>query len=78
MASKYGETHDIFNTHHLETKAKLDSLLAHNDGVEGLLTSGNLNHASVDSKITACDTGAVVVSVLQYYQLGLGPKQNKM
>ena len=62
MASKYGETHDIFNTHHLETKAKLDSLLAHNDGVEGLLTSGNLNHASVDSKITACDTGAVVVS----------------
>ena len=62
MASKYGETHDIFNTHHLETKAKLDSLLANNDGVEGLLTAGNVNHNSIDSKITACDTGAVVVS----------------
>jgi hypothetical protein len=39
--SKYGETHDIFNNHHNETKAKLDSLLAKNteihvsnDGVE--------------------------------------------
>lgn len=69
MASKYGETHDIFNTHHLETKAKLDSLLAknteievNNDGVETLLTSANVNHASIDSKITACNTGAVVVS----------------
>jgi len=69
MSSKYGETHDIFNTHHLETKAKLDSILAknseievNNDGVEALLTAGNVNHASVDSKITACNTGAVVVS----------------
>lgn len=69
MSSKYGETHDIFNTHHLETKAKLDSILAknaeievNNDGVETLLTAGNVNHASIDSKITACNTGAVVVS----------------
>jgi hypothetical protein len=62
MASKYGETHDIFNTHHLETKAKLDSLLANNDGVEGLLTAGNVNHASLDGKVVACNTGAVVVS----------------
>ena len=69
MASKYGETHDIFNTHHLETKAKLDSLLAknteievNNDGVETLLTNGNVNHASLDGKVVACNTGAVVVS----------------
>ena len=69
MSSKYGETHDIFNTHHTETKAKLDALLAknteievNNDGVEGLLTAGNVNHASIDGKITACNTGAVVVS----------------
>lgn len=69
MSSKYGETHDIFNTHHTETKAKLDALLAknteievNNDGVETLLTAGNVNHASIDGKITACNTGAVVVS----------------
>ena len=69
MASKYGETHDIFNTHHLETKVKLDALLAknteievNNDGVEGLLTAGNVNHASLDGKVVACNTGAVVVS----------------
>ena len=67
--SKYGEVHDIFNTHHNETKQKLDLLLSKNtqievnsDGVEALLTAGNVNHASVDSKITACNTGAVVVS----------------
>ena len=67
--SKYGETHDIFNTHHMETKAKLDSLLAKNteihvsnDGVENLLTAANVNHTSIDGKITACNTGAVVVS----------------
>ena len=69
MASKYGETHDIFNTHHTETKAKLDALLSknteievNNDGVETLLTAGNVNHASIDGKITACNTGACVVS----------------
>tara|TARA_R110002153_G_scaffold187146_1_gene340192 strand:- start:452 stop:1225 length:774 start_codon:yes stop_codon:yes gene_type:complete len=69
MSSKYGETHDIFNTHHTETKAKLDSLLAkntqievNNDGVETLLTAGNVNHASIDGKIVSCNTGAVVVS----------------
>ena len=69
MSSKYGETHDIFNTHHTETKAKLDALLAknteievNNDGVETLLTAGNVSHASIDGKITACNTGAVVIS----------------
>jgi hypothetical protein len=69
MSSKYGETHDIFNTHHTETKAKLDALLAknteieiNNDGVETLLTAGNVNHASIDAKVVACDTGACVVA----------------
>ena len=69
MASKYGETHDIFNTHHTQTKAKLDALLAknteievNNDGVEALLGTGNSSLSSMDGKITACDTGAVVVS----------------
>jgi len=69
MSSKYGETHDIFNTHHTETKAKLDALLAkntqievNNDGVEGLLTAGNASHSSIDGKVVACNTGAVVVS----------------
>jgi hypothetical protein len=49
MSSKYGETHDIFHNHHTETKAKLDALLAknteieiNNDGVESLLTAGNV------------------------------------
>ena len=66
--SIYGERHAIFNTHHVETKAKLDALLAknteieiNNDGVETLLTAGNVNHASIDGKITACNTGAVAV-----------------
>jgi hypothetical protein len=69
MSSKYGETHDIFNTHHTETKAKLDALLAkntqievNNDGVESLLTAGNASHSSIDAKVVACNTGAVVVS----------------
>jgi hypothetical protein len=67
--SKYGETHDIFNNHHIQTKAKLDSLLAknteieiNNDGVETLLTAGNASHSSIDGKLVACDTGACVVS----------------
>mgnify|MGYP003676313577 CR=1 FL=1 len=69
MASKYGETHDIFNTHHTQTKAKLDALLAknteieiNNDGVEALLGTGNGSLSSMDGKMTACNTGAVVVS----------------
>jgi len=67
--SKYGETHDIFNNHHVQTKAKLDALLSknteievNNDGVEALLGAGNASHASINSKITACNTGACVVS----------------
>ena len=67
--SKYGETHDIFNTHHTQTKAKLDALLAknteievNNDGVEALLGTGNGSLSSMDGKMVACNTGAVVVS----------------
>ena len=69
MASKYGETHDIFNTHHLETKAKLDSILSkntqievNNDGVEAKQDVINASLSSVDGKVVACNTGAVVVS----------------
>ena len=69
MASKYGETHDIFNNHHVQTKAKLDALLAknteievNNDGVEALLTAGNVSHSSIDGKVVACNTGACVVA----------------
>jgi hypothetical protein len=67
--SIYGERHKIFHDHHVETKAKLDSILAknsqievNNDAVEGKLDTGNASHASIDGKITACNTGAVVVS----------------
>ena len=67
--SKYGETHDIFNTHHLETKAKLDSILSkntqievNNDGVEAKLDASNASLSSVDGKVVSCNTGAVVVS----------------
>jgi hypothetical protein len=67
--SIYGERHKIFHDHHVETKAKLDSILAknsqievNNDAVESKLDTGNASLASVDGKITACNTGAVVVS----------------
>tara|TARA_R110002073_G_scaffold1948_1_gene13674 strand:- start:1308 stop:2093 length:786 start_codon:yes stop_codon:yes gene_type:complete len=74
--SKYGEVHDIFNTHHVETKAKLDTLLGHNDGVEGkldvveasnqsILTKNTEIDSAVDAmsaKITACNTADVTVS----------------
>jgi outer membrane murein-binding lipoprotein Lpp len=69
MASKYGEVFDIYNTHHVETKAKLDALLAknteiavNNDGVESLLTDGNSSHSSIDGKMVTCNTGACVVA----------------
>jgi hypothetical protein len=58
MASKYGEVFDIYNTHHVETKAKLDALLAknteiavNNDGVESLLTDGNSSHVVSSSAL---------------------------
>lgn len=67
--SIYGERHKIFHDHHVETKAKLDSLLAknteievNNDQVEAKIDVGNASLASVDGKITACNTGAVIVS----------------
>ena len=67
--SIYGDKFNITNQHHVDTKAKLDALLAknseievNNDGVETLLTAGNVNHASIDAKITACNTGSVVIS----------------
>ena len=60
MASKYGETHDIFNTHHTETKAKLDSLLAkntqievNNDGVEAKLDSIIAKNGEIDTVLDA-------------------------
>ena len=69
MGSIYGERFNIMNTHHVETKAKLDSILAkntqievNNDAVESKLDTGNASHASIDGKITTCDTGAVVVA----------------
>ena len=67
--SIYGERHKIFHDHHVETKAKLDSILAknseiesNNDALEAKLDTGNASHASIDGKITTCDTGAVVVA----------------
>lgn len=53
----------------LATSTKQDTIIGHLDGVEGLLTTidadtGNIatSTASIDGKITACNTGAVVVS----------------
>ena len=67
--SIYGERFNIMNTHHVETKAKLDSILAknsqievNNDAVEAKLDTGNASHASIDGKIVACNTGACVVA----------------
>ena len=69
MASKYGHTFDIINQHHVQTKAKLDLLLAKNseidlntDEIEAKHDVGNASLASVDGKLVACDTGSVVVS----------------
>ena len=69
MASKYGAVHDIINQHHVQTKAKLDLLLAKNaeidlntDELEAKHDAGNASLASVDGKIVSCDTGSVVVS----------------
>ena len=69
MSEQYGERFSIMNTHHVETKQKLDSILAkntqievNNDAVEGKLDTGNGHHASMDSKMVACDTGAVAVT----------------
>ena len=67
--SIYGERHKIFHDHHVETKAKLDSILAKNseihlnsDAVEAKLDIGNASLSSMDGKMVAVDTGAVVVS----------------
>ncbi len=67
--SIYGEKFKIMNDHQVSQNAKLDSILAknaeieiNNDGVEALLTTGNASHASIDGKLTACNTGAVVVA----------------
>ena len=69
MGSIYGERFNIMNTHHIETKAKLDSILAKNseidlntDTLEAKVEIGNGHHASIDSKIVACDTGSVAVA----------------
>ena len=67
--SKYGEVHDIFNQHHIQTKAKLDEILSKNseidvntDELEAKIDTGNASLASFDGKVVACNTGAVVVS----------------
>ena len=67
--SIYGERHKIFHDHHVETKAKLDSILAKNseidlnsDALEAKIDTSNASLSSMDGKITACNTGAVVVS----------------
>ena len=67
--SKYGEVHDIFNQHHIQTKAKLDEILAKNseidvntDELEAKIDTGNASLASFDGKVVACNTGAVVVA----------------
>ena len=67
--SKYGEVHDIFNQHHIQTKAKLDEILSKNseidvntDELETKIDTGNASLASFDGKVVACNTGAVVVS----------------
>jgi len=51
------------------TSTKQDTIIGHLDGVEGLLTTidsdtGSIatTNASIDGKITACNTGAVVIS----------------
>ena len=69
MSSIYGERFSIIDAHHVQTKAKLDSILAkntqievNNDGVEAKLDTGNAHHSSIDGKIVACNTGSVVVS----------------
>jgi hypothetical protein len=82
--SIYGERHKIFHDHHVETKAKLDSLLAknteielNNDQVEAKLDTGNASLASVDGKVVACDTGACVVSSSALTIWSSKLKQNK-
>jgi hypothetical protein len=69
MSEQYGERFSIMNTHHVETKQKLDSILAKNsaidlntDTLEAKIEVGNGHHASMDGKMVACNTGAVVVS----------------
>ena len=69
MTSKYGAVFDIINTHHIQTKAKLDALLAKNseidlntDELEAKHDAGNASLASMDGKLVACNTGSVVVS----------------
>ena len=58
--SKYGDVHDIFNQHHIQTRAKLDLILAKNSEID--LNSDELE-AKIDiSKVVSCDTSNVVVS----------------
>ena len=67
--SKYGDVHDIFNQHHIQTKEKLDEILAKNseidlnsDQLEAKIDISNGSLSSMDSKLVTCDTGSVVVS----------------
>ena len=69
MSSIYGERFKIMNDHQTAHTAKLDAILAKNseldlntDALEAKHDAGNASLSSIDGKVTACDTGAVVVS----------------
>jgi hypothetical protein len=44
------------------TAANQSTIIGHIDGIEGTLTTIDADTGSIDSKITACNTGAVVLS----------------
>ena len=44
------------------TAANQTTIIGHVDGIEGILTTIDTDTGSIDSKITACNTGAVVLS----------------
>jgi len=67
--SKYGEVHDIFNQHHIQTKAKLNEILAKNseidlnsDELEAKITISNDSLAAINGKISVCNTESVAVT----------------
>tara|TARA_R110002049_G_scaffold85258_1_gene216816 strand:- start:5299 stop:6156 length:858 start_codon:yes stop_codon:yes gene_type:complete len=67
--SIYGERFKLTNDHHIAHSAKLDAILAKNteldlntDGLEAKHDTGNASLSSIDGKVVACNTGAVVVA----------------
>ena len=70
--SKYGDVHDIFNQHHIQTRAKLDLILAKNseidlnsDELEAKIDISNGSLASVDGKVVVCDTVVLLLLMLR-------------